>query len=53
MGDIAMLRQCDHPGEYLRMGDHDDMTSRFVPEELEPDSLYCLRCEREIEANYG
>lgn len=41
--------ECDHPGEYLRMGDHSDMTSRFVPEDLDPDTLYCLRCEGEVD----
>lgn len=45
----AALADCEHPGEYLRMGDHPDMTGRFGPDDLDPDMLYCARCERAIE----
>ena len=40
---------CEHPGEYLRMGDHPDVTGRWVPEDIKPNWLYCLRCEQEVE----
>lgn len=46
------MGDCEHPGEYLRMGDHPEMTGRFVPEDLKPDTLYCLRCERAIEDGF-
>lgn len=39
---------CEHPGEYLRMGDHPDVTGRWVPEDIDPNTLYCLRCEQEV-----
>jgi hypothetical protein len=29
------------------MGDHPDMV-RFVPDDVDPDTLYCLRCEQEV-----
>jgi hypothetical protein len=47
------LADCEHPGGYLRMGDHPDMTGRFVPTDLDPDTLYCTRCERAIEVLAG
>lgn len=39
---------CEHPGEYLRMGDHPDVTGRWVPEDIDRDTLYCLRCEMPV-----
>ena len=47
------LEACEHPGEYLRMGDHPDMAGRFVPDDLDPDALYCARCERAIDEAPG
>ncbi|HEX5522710.1 MAG TPA: hypothetical protein VFX53_04630 [Pedococcus sp.] len=47
----AATRDCDHPDEYVRLGDHPDVTGRFVPEDINGDDLYCLRCERDILAD--
>jgi hypothetical protein len=41
-------RDCKHPQEYRRLGIHPDVTGRWVPEDIDPDAVYCLRCERPI-----
>lgn len=35
------------------MGDHEDVTSRFIPGEFGPEELVCLRCERVVELFVG
>lgn len=36
---------CDHPQEYIRVGDHPDVVSRFIPNDVHDSDIICLRCE--------
>jgi hypothetical protein len=42
------VQGCEHPIEYRRLGVHPDVKSRFA-EHIEPDIVYCLRCERAVD----
>jgi hypothetical protein len=40
---------CDHPIEYRRLGIHPEVTGRFA-NQIDPDTVYCLRCERPVDS---
>lgn len=50
-----LAETCPHEGEYLRMGDHPDVTGRFEAGEFQSNDLVCLHCETSIdhEGNWG